>query len=340
MPESDTGWPILEPKPMSYRPLALCLLVVSASLLFGLGCRPRPRIVQAPTKPTEQTQATESAPGVLAYAHTNGATADLTRDNAVIALQDGQALAEGDQIKVNAGTLELVYPDAGVSQIESGSEIVLLAQSDEPREGEVSADIQLIAGSIWTRFERLLGNTERFSVTSNGVVATVRGTAFGVSADTDGVDVQVADHQVEVTEQKAEEQGSSAKSSVVLQAGQGLKTKAGAFTSPAAVRRLIRSLSNAEKARAGFVFGANRIQLERLRRPAKIVPLLKLPSLPEAYRLRVQFLRKRETLRRDLLRFGAPTNTPDLNPDADPSATGPGTTIETKSTLFLNGQPL
>lgn len=340
MPELGIGWLILEIKSMSYRSLALCALVLSAPLLFGLGCRARPRIVQAPTKPTEQTQTTESAPGVLAYARLNGSTADLTRDNTTAPLQDGQAVAEGDQIKVHTGTLELVYPDAGVSQVETGSEIVLLAQSDAPREGEVSTDIQLIAGSVWTRFERLLGNTERFSVTSNGVVATVRGTAFGVSADTDGVDVQVADHQVEVTEQQAEEQGLAAKSSVVLQANQGLKVKQGVFTTPAAVRRLIRSLNTSEKARAGFTFGANKLQLERLRRPAKIIPLLKLPRLPEAYRRRVEFLRKREAARRELLRFGTPTSTPDLNPTIDPSATGPGVNVETKATLFLNGKAL
>ncbi|MCC7357424.1 hypothetical protein IT408_02860 [Candidatus Uhrbacteria bacterium] len=141
---------------MSYRIFALCSLVISAPLLFGMGCRPRPRIVQAPSVPVEKaqepSQTDESIQGVLAYANLAGARADLIRDGSESSVQDGQALAEGDQIKVTNGTLELIYPDAGISQVSAGSEIVLLAQNDAPRDGEVSAEIELIAGNIWTRF--------------------------------------------------------------------------------------------------------------------------------------------------------------------------------------------
>lgn len=173
------------------------------------------------------------------------------------------------------------------------------------------------------------------------MVATVRGTAFGVSSDTDGVDVQVAEHQVEVVDKNAEEKGDVAKNSILLQANHGLKIKTNSFGTPSAVRRLVRSLSPAEKASIGFKFGIKRLEVERLRRPIKVVPLLKLPNLPEAFRSRVDFLHKRENIRRDVIRFGAPSTTPDLNPGTDPSATGSGgANIKTDATLFLNGEPL
>lgn len=326
---------------MFNRNVAIFSVLLLVPIFFGMGClRARPRIVQAPTTSTATPDATTGI-AALAYVRLNSATADLIRDAATESLQDGQALAEGDEIKVKSGTVELIYPDAGVSQMEAGSDIVLLAQTDAPREGEVAADIQLIAGSVWTRFERLLGNTERFSVTSNGVVATVRGTAFGVSADADGVDVQVADHQVEVTSQQSEEAGTSAKSSLLLQSGQGLKLNAKTFAqSPAAIRRLVRGLNATEKTKPGFLFGAKALDRERLRRPARIIPLLKAPTLPAAYRARIQFLRLREAARRDSLRFGAPTSSPDLNPDAAPATSGTSLQVETKATLFLNGKPL
>lgn len=327
---------------MLNRSLALTCALLCLPLLFGMGClRPRPRIVQAPTTP--QSNTSEAGFAALAYARLGGGSADMVRDASVATLQDGQALAEGDEIKVTSGTIELVYPDAGVSRLESGTDIVLLAQTDQVREAEVSADIQLLAGSIWTRFERLLGNTERFSVTSNGVVATVRGTAFGVSAEANGVvDVQVADHQVEVTSQQEEEGGAQVKNSLTLQAGQGITVQAADFrAAPTVVRRLVRSLTPAEKAKAGFVFGSRILKREEVQKPATIIPLLKLPALPDAYRLRIQFLRQREAVRRDALRFGSPTTTPDLNPDTQPSASGPGTLeVDTKATILLNGKPL
>ena len=57
----------------------------------------------------------------------------------------------------------------------------------------LGAKIILEAGKVWTRLERLLGRDETFSVESSDVVATVRGTAFGVSLIDGDVDVTVAD---------------------------------------------------------------------------------------------------------------------------------------------------
>lgn len=327
---------------MLNRHLALACALLCLPLVFGMGClRPRPRIVQ--NQAPSPSQDTMQSAAVLAYARLNGGSADLMRDASTASLQDGQALAEGDEIKVKSGMIELVYPDAGISQLEPGADIVLLAQTDQVREGEVAADIQLVAGSIWTRFERLLGNTERFSVTSNGIVATVRGTAFGVAAEMDGsVDIQVADHQVEVGSQQEEEVNARVKNSVILQTGQGIKLKAVDFRSaPAVVRGLVRKLGPNEKGKAGFVFGSRSLKREELQKPTNAIPLLKLPALPEAYRLRIQFLHQREALRREALRFGSPTTTPDLNPNTEPGTSGPNSLqVDTKATILINGKPL
>jgi len=301
-------------------------LALSVAALFGFGCvRPGPRIVVAPRSTNPPVVKTDTVPDALAYARLEAASATLIRDELITTLEDGQALGAGDEIKVNVGAVELIYPDAGVSRIEAGTNIVLLPQTDETREGEISAEIQLIAGNVWTRFERLLGSSETFSVSANGVVATVRGTAFGVSLDADGVEVQVAESQVEVITEREQRGKPTALSAVRVVAGQGLKIQTAqmAGLTPPMIRRLVRNLSDQEKRAAGFLFGSKRLNPERIQRPPRPIPLTKPTTVPERFRDRFEFLRDRETLRLNILRFGVPTTTPDLKGSIDPSVTGP-----------------
>ncbi len=310
------------------------LLVVAAISVLGFGCaRPRPRIVQAPPTTTVATtntnQVTQPPAGQFvgerqyAFIKLDGGQATVKRDGAQADAQDNQAVYGGDEIDVTKGTVSLIYQDSGESQLSAGAKVVVLPADADSKDGEIAQEIQLIAGNIWTRFERLLGPTEQFSVVSNGVVATVRGTAFGVENDGTNVDIQVADHLVEVTADS-----DATQVPVKLVAGQGLKLKAAAaaLTLRSSSRpQIVRQLALTEKSRAGFAFGSRKLQLERLRKPLKPFYWNVKSEIPVLYRPRVEVLRQRTLERLRLLQFTAPTTTPVIN---------------TKAQLFLNGRPL
>lgn len=283
------------------------ILPVLAVSLFGLGCfRVGPRIVRAPEPaPVEQKR---EEPKAIAYVHLNGGSAMLKRDGETVEATDNAELSAGDGVTVTRGSIYLVYPDAGQSELEEGAEVVLA--SDETEDG-LFAEIRLVAGSMWTRFERLLGTNEHFSVAANGVVATVRGTAFGVSVEGDSVDVQVADHEVEVEQDVTEESVLSADKplgkTVRLAAGEGVRLRAEQFLKleTAGLRTIVRTLSDRERTAKGFLFAKRRIAVDRLRKPdAPVRPFRAKAQLSEPLQRRLRILRRAELLR---IQFLSPT---------------------------------
>lgn len=299
------------------RSLGISLLVVS---LFGFGCfRIGPRVAQAPVSAT--LAPAEIVEHALAYVSLDGGAATVTRDGQTAPAEEGLELAEGDRVTVTTGTVSLIYPDSGASRLEAGTDLILLPHGGSSTStSSVGTQIELLAGNIWTRFERLLGPDERFSVSTNNVVATVRGTAFGVSADPDGVDVQVADHQVDVTTQTTDEAGTSQSSIVRLVAGEGLKATSALFA-PAesgTLKRMIRKLTMDETARRGYQFAIRRLELRALRAPERPVRLKISPRIPSEYVPRVQVLRA-AFLRE--IQFAAPTRIPIMREQAPASST-------------------
>lgn len=299
---------------MPVRSLGFSLVAVS---LFGLGCfRVGPRVAQAPV-----SLPAEVAEHALAYVSLNGGAATVTRDGQKAPAEEGLELSDGDRVTVTTGTISLIYPDSGASLLDAGTDLVILPHGGSSTStSSVGAQIELLAGNIWTRFERLLGPDERFSVSSNNVVATVRGTAFGVSADPDGIDVQVADHQVDVTTQTTDESGASQSSIVRLVAGEGLKATSALFvpSESGALKRMIRRLSVQETARRGYLFAIRKLEMQSLRAPERPVRLKIPPRIPTEYAPRVQILRN-AFLRE--IRFAVPTRLPIMLEQAPASST-------------------
>ncbi|MBU0540600.1 FecR domain-containing protein [Patescibacteria group bacterium] len=264
------------------------IFLFCALVLLGAGCiKIAPRVVRAPgqqgvtvaQKPTAVTDETADELQPIAILALDGGTAALTRAEKIFPVQDGLELLAGDTIEVTMGTVMLVYPEAGASYLDEGSKVTLLP--DGEGEESVFAQIEVAAGSIWTRFERLLGSDERFSVIGNGVVATVRGTAFGFELTDDGAEVQVAESEVDVSSLENRRDKVLA---VRLKAGEGLITKAAELkkADPAALKARIRQLNEQEKARAVFLRVKQKIQAEILKRRIERVRLEEKPLIPKA----------------------------------------------------------
>ena len=282
--------------------------------LFGWGClQIGPRIVRVPDAPP----AASSTPGqepqsatAQAYLNVDGGAADVIRAGTAVHAQEGTELATGDEVSVTSGTVTLVYPDAGESKLDSGSKVVIL--SDGAQEGSLFTEVHLFAGNIWTRFEKVFGPGERFSVSANGVVATVRGTAFGVSLQGSDVDVQVAEHDIEVTSQADEEAAVDVTTTtkvVRIAAGEGIKLRSAQFAALSGIqlKGLTRTLTAAERVRAGFLFGLRKIPAESLKRPLRTFRLPIVPRIPQDLLQRMTFLRARAAFEARLRGFVAPT---------------------------------
>jgi len=126
-------------------------------------------------------------------------THEGTRDEAVQG-----PVAEGDVIETEENSsVALIWPDYGRTLVDENSSLTV---TEATKAGSnLNVKLKLDGGRIWTRLERLLGAGSGFEVRSSNVVATVRGTSFGVDHRVDGnVNVQVAESKVGVQKMRTE----------------------------------------------------------------------------------------------------------------------------------------
>jgi hypothetical protein len=304
------------------------LLPLAMLSLFGFGCfQIGPRIVKAPEPQYAERPSTDQAVAV-AYIRLDESQGTVTRGSTTLPAQDGVELISGDRVQVTSGTMTLVYPAKGASELSAGSDMTLLSDANG---GSVFTEIRLAAGKIWTRFEHVFGNDEQFSVASQGIVATVRGTGFGVSVESDGVDVQVADHTVEVMPEPVS--GASTIAPVRLTVGQGLRVHASDVIdiSTAALRAKIRRLTTVERQDPGFTFGAEKLSPGQMQKPVRVLQLMNVtPTLSPTDAQHLQLLRD-QSVQLKAAGFAAPTR--QLLPGETapiriaPSMTGPTSTV-------------
>jgi hypothetical protein len=269
-----------------------------------------------------------SDPRALAYLRLNGGAAEIVRSGTRVQALDGLQLESGDRVMVTTGTVYVTYPDSGASRLEAGTDIVLTTDDSKPG---LVMQLELVAGRIWTRFERVFGSGEYYAVSANNVVATVRGTAFGMSIEDGAVDVQVADHEVAVTAEQGDPlawRAGTVPRFLKLSAGQGLRIATrGALPDIQLLGASIRQLSVAERLAEGFKFGASRLLPERLRPPTEPVRLKIEPVMtPELIRYRELLLRRAAIMQAASSTFVAPQRAPSLQetaPTTSPKILGP-----------------
>jgi hypothetical protein len=313
-------------------PLFALALLAGGCFAFG------PRVVRVPDAP-ERIAADADPVAYLRLAASGSAT--VTRGSTTVEAVDGVGLISGDRIRAVSGDVSIVYPESGMSKLDSGTEVVLLAGGED---GTAFTEMQLMAGNIWTRFEKLFGPNEQFSVNANGVVATVRGTAFGVSMDKGVVDVMVADHEVDVTSESLEVGSQGSKDvSVRLVAGKGLRLSAEEMTRLKRIGMMarVRDLTPIEKQKVGFLFMMKKLNTKQMERPASVIRMEGEATIPAQFERRMDFLRERVKFEAQLRGFVLPTRgveSTDFAPsELNPSVEGPTTTmqVETNTTLEI-----
>lgn len=228
-------------------------------------------------------------PQALAYLLlTKDAKVTVSRDGASMQGVSEMELLAGDTVEVTTGEARLLYQDTGMSVLEQGSKVTLIPDG-EPKAGGLGLQVMLEAGKIWTRLERLLGSDETMSVNANDVVATVRGTGFGVQNMNGDVDVTVADHRVQVSARTRLNTGKEISQSVLLAAGSGLHINPASINKMTDLRtqllKNIRNLTPIEKQQPGYLFGLHRFTSEDLKKPANPLrwsaPLVLSPAISE-----------------------------------------------------------
>ncbi|MFA5935706.1 MAG: FecR domain-containing protein [Patescibacteria group bacterium] len=270
--------------------------------LLGSGCAQiTPRLVQTPSN--------EQAVGSMGVLALNGGAATVTRGDKTLNAPTEVELLPGDTVRVTEGTVTIAYPGAGASYLGEGTEITLLP--DGEGQGSVFAQIELAAGSIWTRFERLLGPDEKFSVSGNGVVATVRGTAFAMEIVDGQADVQVAESEVEVGVLAARKDAALAKKALLLKSGEGFTVGVQAMMrlESAGMKRLVRKLNEKEKTRKEYKKMSTTVPDDLMKMKAK-TKMEGKAVIPERFRDRVDAAMMERFIEAGIIEFGAPTYAP------------------------------
>ncbi len=267
------------------RPAPLIMLGLAFFMLFGAGCRREPpKITYVEDRGSKtgnvtvsndnekQNESDWTEPKELAILLlTPNTEATVTRGEETTEAVHQMEILAGDEIEVIKGEVQLLYPDYGVSILDQGTKLIVLPAQDADGQG-LSAQIILEAGKIWTRLEKVLGTDESFSVESSDVVATVRGTAFGVSFENGQVDIKVADSQVAVTTREAMKGAVElVKKAVYVSAGNAIKVNPQSVSASDNPRNVLlqnlRKVSETEKKDIFYRFGTRKIDPVNLKRP-------------------------------------------------------------------------
>ena len=139
-----------------------------------------------------------SLPEVNAFLRNIEGDVTYTRDGASFVATDYLALKEGDIVKTGAHAGAAIYWSGyGRTVLEENTEVTV-SRAERPGKDGLRARLHLEAGRTWTRIQKLLGANSDMTIESSDVVATVRGTSFGIDHTGDAVQVRVLESKVAV----------------------------------------------------------------------------------------------------------------------------------------------
>ena len=265
------------------------MFFVAILVLFGAGCGksdPKTSVVipadngnqivnqnqntDNQVKPKQQVEVGD--PDILAILLlTQGSSVTVTRGKEQTDGVHQMELYAGDEVYVQTGEAQLLYPEVGLSILPQGTKLTIMPGTGQD-DGAFSTWILLEAGKIWTRLEKVLGTGEGFGVESNNVVATVRGTAFRVSVENGAINVTVADSQVQVTSRQVlSSLARAAEQAVTVSAGNAIRVKPAEITNVETVRKTLLpkliKVPDADKKDVYYRFGLKALDLDTLKKP-------------------------------------------------------------------------
>jgi hypothetical protein len=118
-----------------------------------------------------------------------------------------------DEIRTGAdGKVAIRWGDRGETRLDANTDLTIVAAPADDATTQAKVELELSSGRVWSRVLKLLDVDSGFDVKTDAVVATVRGTAFGVAK----VD---ADSQLAVTESVVDVAPRAGGSSTLLKEG-------------------------------------------------------------------------------------------------------------------------
>ena len=120
---------------------------------------------------------------------------------------DWRAATEGEEVQVgetlrtgDSSSANIEWGDRGESRLEAQTQLTVSAIPNDPlATSQVVIRLRLSSGRVWSRLLKVFDLQSVFSVETNGVVATTRGTTFGVEASSSGTRVAVTESVVAVS---------------------------------------------------------------------------------------------------------------------------------------------
>ncbi|MFA4954270.1 MAG: FecR family protein [Patescibacteria group bacterium] len=116
------------------------------------------------------------------------------------AVMAAQELHQGDAVRTDKdGRADIRWSDRGVTRLDPGSQITIETLPAQAWDLErATLRIKVESGRVWTRLRKILNLQGEMEVATDDVVATVRGTAFGVVPTASSTVVAVGESVVEV----------------------------------------------------------------------------------------------------------------------------------------------
>ncbi|MBU2578976.1 FecR family protein [Patescibacteria group bacterium] len=113
-------------------------------------------------------------------------------------LKTGDELSQGETIETNEAGLAIIhFPDGSVARLEENSSLVIEESSFDEKSESLKVRIKLKLGRVWCRVIQLVTADSFWEVKTSNVVATVRGTSFGIEHSEKGSSVIVDEGKVE-----------------------------------------------------------------------------------------------------------------------------------------------
>lgn len=155
--------------------LAILLLVIGGTWLWSVGS------VAAEKLPSIRVQVVK---GTVEYQPDCDDTLELSSICALswTAVKDVQEIHAGDMVKTGADSeAQILWGDQGVTRLDQNTELVI---DEAPLDGSGAESsvirLKVNAGRVWNRMLKLLDVDSAMEVRTSDVVATVRGTSYGI----------------------------------------------------------------------------------------------------------------------------------------------------------------
>lgn len=168
----------------------MLLALIGVGLVFGIGYF----VSRTLTEQSQRTDA-EAAVAVLRVERGSATITSSGIDQTVASAHETEVL-KGDEILVSDdGRAAIVWDGHGRTLLDAGTRL-RVTEAERPSDGSLRARLLIDIGRTWTRLERLLDLDSEVSVGASNVVATVRGTSFGVERLGNDVGVKVKESTV------------------------------------------------------------------------------------------------------------------------------------------------